>query len=347
MDKGVFYWHNYTDHLKEMLHNLRQSQLFTDVTLVSDDKKQIKAHKIVLTACSAVFKNIIESLPDNCSIIYLRGIQHQEIESILEFMYLGVTTFSQDRIDEFLNVAQNLGVKEISRNINGDDDDTVNEEKKDVLVSGDDEIIDNIDILKYDSIQKIAHSMDERRNEYFKNSDNTEIDGVSTNEVRTFSGYNNFMEESDGTNESNTEENVNPIIGQKSKLEEKNNANRKFPCNQCDSQYNTIQHLQEHTDVQHDGLRVSCNICSQQFTKKFHLGVHIQLVHQGVRYPCDQCNKQYTTKRKLEEHIMIKHEGLRFHCSQCTYKAIDRRNIVKHFSFVHNTDVKNQPIKLQ
>ena len=145
MEKGALYWYNYTDHLKEMLQNLRKSQILTDVTLVSDDKKQIKSHKFVLTACSSVFKNIIETLPENCSIIYLRGIQHQEIESILDFMYLGVATFSQERIDEFLNVAQNLGVKEISNNSVNDvnDDVFVINEKIDMSKHGDS--IDDID----------------------------------------------------------------------------------------------------------------------------------------------------------------------------------------------------------
>ena len=101
-------WHTYSDHLREMLHKMMKSDELTDVTLVCDDQKQFKAHKIVLSACSTVFKNIIDSLPSSSSVIYLRGIQHHEMESILEFMYLGVATFYQERMSEFLNVAKNL-----------------------------------------------------------------------------------------------------------------------------------------------------------------------------------------------------------------------------------------------
>ena len=115
-------WHTYSDHLREMLHEMMKSDQLTDVTLVCDDKKQFKAHKIVLSACSSVFKSIINDLPQNSSVIYLRGIQHQEMESILEFMYLGVATFYQERMNEFLNVAKNLEVKEISRDVEFDED---------------------------------------------------------------------------------------------------------------------------------------------------------------------------------------------------------------------------------
>ena len=115
-------WHNYSDHLREMLHALMKSNELTDVTLVCDDKTQFKAHKIVLSACSTVFKSIINDLPQNNSVIYLRGIQHQEMESILQFMYLGVATFYQERMNEFLNVAKNLEVKEISKDVEFDQD---------------------------------------------------------------------------------------------------------------------------------------------------------------------------------------------------------------------------------
>merc|ERR1712126_174757 len=115
-------WHTYSDHLREMLHEMRESDQLTDVTLVCDDKKQFKAHKIVLSACSSVFKSIINDLPQNSSVIYLRGIQHQEMESILEFMYLGVATFYQEKSNEFLNAAKNLEVKEISKDVEFDED---------------------------------------------------------------------------------------------------------------------------------------------------------------------------------------------------------------------------------
>jgi len=115
--KYNLYWHTYSDHLRDMLHMMQKTESLTDVTLVCDDQTQFKAHRIVLSACSTVFKNIIESLPLSSSVTYLRGIQHQEMESILEFMYLGVATFYQERMNEFLNVAKNLEIKEISKNV--------------------------------------------------------------------------------------------------------------------------------------------------------------------------------------------------------------------------------------
>ena len=92
-EKYKFHWQTHSDNFRYLLQELRKSEDLTDVTLVCADKKHFKGHKIVLSASSSVFKSIINDLPWHNTVIYLRGIQHQEMESILEFMYLGVATF--------------------------------------------------------------------------------------------------------------------------------------------------------------------------------------------------------------------------------------------------------------
>ena len=117
-------WHTYSDHLREMLHELMKSNQLTDVTLVCDDKVKIRAHKIVLKACSPVFENILENINSSESVVYLRGINHQEMESVLQFMYLGEATFYHDRMNEFLSVAKTLEIKELSKDVEMDEEDT-------------------------------------------------------------------------------------------------------------------------------------------------------------------------------------------------------------------------------
>ena len=49
-------WQTFTDHLLLMFKDLYEEEKYSDVTLVCDDQTQFKAHKIVLSACSPVFK---------------------------------------------------------------------------------------------------------------------------------------------------------------------------------------------------------------------------------------------------------------------------------------------------
>merc|ERR1719342_135876 len=119
-------WHAYTDHLREMLYNMLSTNELTDVTLVSEDKKLFKAHKVVLSASSSVFKSIISEYITSSPIIYLRGILSYEIKPILQFIYLGKATFYHDRINDFFQVGKSLEIKEINRDIGSYDYEQIN-----------------------------------------------------------------------------------------------------------------------------------------------------------------------------------------------------------------------------
>lgn len=108
-------WSSHTDHLKKLFQEMLYSNELADVTLVCDDKKQFQVHKLVLSACSPVFKSIIsENILPNQS-IFLKGINSQEMKSILQFIYIGHTTVFQHRINNFLDAARSLEITEISQ----------------------------------------------------------------------------------------------------------------------------------------------------------------------------------------------------------------------------------------
>ena len=112
-EKYSLTWHTYSDHLKSMMKELMMNEDFSDVTLVTEDKKHINANINILSACSPVFKDILKK-DQNCKpIMYLRGIQFPEMESIMQFIYLGEATFYEERMDEFLAVAKSLEIKEL------------------------------------------------------------------------------------------------------------------------------------------------------------------------------------------------------------------------------------------
>ena len=106
-------WNSYEHHLRDTLSDLYSSNCFSDVTLICDDKKKISAHKNILSACSSVFKDIFETDQNPKSVIYLRGINSSEMESIVKFMYLGEATFYEDKMEDLLSVARNLQIKQL------------------------------------------------------------------------------------------------------------------------------------------------------------------------------------------------------------------------------------------
>ena len=112
--KSNISWETFPQHLHDMMREMYEKDKYPDVTLISDDQIQFKAHKIVLSACSTVLQKIIDSNPGQHPLIYLRGIRSNELESILQFMYLGEARFYRERMQEFIKIAQDLKVNEIS-----------------------------------------------------------------------------------------------------------------------------------------------------------------------------------------------------------------------------------------
>ena len=142
-EKYTLHWHSYSDHLREALNEMMLSSEFADVTLVTDDKQQIRAHRNILSACSPVFKSILQIDSKNANpVIYLRGIQHPEMESIMQFIYLGEARFYEERMSEILTVSKNLEIKELSTGIEMND-----QAKSDQVESNENNVPDdNMDI---------------------------------------------------------------------------------------------------------------------------------------------------------------------------------------------------------
>ena len=72
-----------------MMKELMTNEDLSDVTLFTEDKKQIKANINILSACSPVFKDTLKKNKNSSTIMYLRDIQYSEMESIMQFIYLG------------------------------------------------------------------------------------------------------------------------------------------------------------------------------------------------------------------------------------------------------------------
>ena len=103
------------EHIVTAVKDVFNDNTFADVTLVCDDQIQIPAHKLVLSACSPILKDLLLSNPHSHPLLYLGSVKQQELKSVLQIMYLGETTIHQKRINEFLDIARELELNEISQ----------------------------------------------------------------------------------------------------------------------------------------------------------------------------------------------------------------------------------------
>ena len=90
-----------------------------DVTLVSDDEQHISAHKLVLSASSDFFKNIIHKAKHSNPMIFLSGFKSKDLLLVMDYIYQGEVQILQTDLDRFLSVAQQLKIEGL---IGGDND---------------------------------------------------------------------------------------------------------------------------------------------------------------------------------------------------------------------------------
>ena len=104
-------WNTFSGELEMLLQEMYNNSQGKDVTLVCDDKVKLLAHRVILTAFSPVFKEILTDSSIHC--IYLKGIAHQQIEQILQFLYFGTVSVVKDDLSNLLKAATYLEIKEL------------------------------------------------------------------------------------------------------------------------------------------------------------------------------------------------------------------------------------------
>jgi len=116
-EKFCLKWNDFETNVSVAFRELRDERDFFDVTIACEDD-QIQAHKVILSACSPFFKNLLRRNPHQHPLLYLKGISYKDIQSVLNFMYHGEANIAQDDLNNFLSVAEELKVKGLTQGNN-------------------------------------------------------------------------------------------------------------------------------------------------------------------------------------------------------------------------------------
>lgn len=103
-------WNNYQSNLANCFDQLLQTESFVDVTLACEGQS-LKAHKVVLSACSPYFQTLFMDNPCRHPIIIMRDIKYCDLKAVVDFMYRGEINVSQDQITALLKVAETLKIR--------------------------------------------------------------------------------------------------------------------------------------------------------------------------------------------------------------------------------------------
>ncbi|XP_066970692.1 zinc finger and BTB domain-containing protein 7A-like isoform X36 [Macrobrachium rosenbergii] len=103
-------WNNHSTTFFKTLSTVRLRERYTDVTL-SCEGRFYQLHKLVLSTCSEYFEKIFEQTPCKHPVIVLRDVSCDELEALLNYMYLGSVSVAQNDLSRLIKVAELFQIK--------------------------------------------------------------------------------------------------------------------------------------------------------------------------------------------------------------------------------------------
>jgi len=260
---------------ENLLKYVTEDTRLQDVTLVCDDGQHIRAHKIVLSARSPLFKEVLNGERDLNPFIYFCEFQKSEIETLMEFLYRGSTVISEENMRSFFRIAKLL-------KIDGVNVDPVTSDTSPVITDNEDKLStshENFDSEVQSNIESDSHvkEFDDR------------VEDIKIKDDRI------SFEKCDETNETFSK------------------INGLWECNICGRTFIRKNHVTTHVLI-HNEEPVPCPECTSILKTKDSLKKHIQLVHTSQRYTCDACGKADMTPIQFKHHkYNLKHKT-RYSC---------------------------------
>ena len=237
VEKFNLSWKDYQSNIIKSFSSLRNEDNLNDVTLVSDDHVQIFAHKVVLSSSSGYFKDIFIKNRQPHPILCLVGVNSQEVNNVLDYIYKGEVQISQDNLNTFLEVAQKFELEGLVGVENEIDVDNSKSE------------IHEVEIPSFSNASEILS----HKKEMLMTGDSNETALVS----EMFSN----IEELDSTIE-------NEIF---------RNSDGFWQCGRCTRFSKQKCHIKEHFESHIEGLSFPCQYCDKKCRSRLALRFHIKI----------------------------------------------------------------------
>ncbi|XP_063358389.1 protein abrupt-like [Cydia amplana] len=292
-------WNNYVSHVTEAFNVLRFENDLVDVTLCCDGGK-IKAHKMLLSACSNYFRQVFKETPCQHPVIIFRNVKFEDLNAIVNFMYHGEVNILQEQLESFLMTAELLEVKGLT--------DNVEDEPSKALFR----ITDNTS-LDLSAKSRFTEELPVQNDEPINLATMQTVREVYIPQVTPM----RIIQEPEVENE--PQEKIKPDeavsvqqkIGQNSSedmqvdnqstsaedLSDKNSSESelaKFRCQLCPKGFKHPTSLTLHKDS-HAG-KTQCPVCHRSFSRSYDMRSHLQRIHQGKQLTIKEIRYKNSTE---------------------------------------------------
>jgi len=300
-EKFCLRWNDFETNISSAFKDLRDDKDFFDVTLSCDDDEQIKAHKVILSACSPFFRNVLRRNPHPHPLLYLKSVKYTDIQAVLNFMYHGEVNVAQEELNSFLAVAEDLRVKGLTQSSNptkpqestssanktamkqpGHRNDHVEKHKLDTRptcskVAPDDDIVEYVPVKSEPKDGLIQHHQPTPEICTSYSTAPPSYTAVSTQDMvfQEQESYDDYNQYSEGgyvgeTGGNEWEGNKVTISGMdalnefiSSNILELNPETHMLKCGMCEYTYNRRNNVARHIEAKHVDMQFQCDLCDK------------------------------------------------------------------------------------
>ena len=120
-DSFLLQWKNFSSAFLANMAEFVEAETYSDVTLLAaDGGRAFNAHRIVLSAGSAFFRDALSaassatmpsSLGPRHPVLFLKDVDSVDLEAVIQFLYLGQVHVEQEQLASFLKTAEALKIR--------------------------------------------------------------------------------------------------------------------------------------------------------------------------------------------------------------------------------------------
>lgn len=318
----------------------QDGEVFADVTLACRDK-QLKAHKVILSACSPFFRQVLTSNPHPHPLVYLKGISGPDLEAIVGFIYQGETNVTEEQLDSFLSSAQELQVAGLRMAGGSDKGQKLEEapvpslpaEASELPLENSDEVASEQALVKgaddkfhcpkcdFASTYKhniLRHLASKNMHPAVQSEQKVQQESNSTMDESRESGDSSMVEEAAAKEESVDSEEV-----------------VKEQCVECDFSTVHKKNLRRHVQRVHTSkgqiIEPVVTVADMKQEKLVEEEADEGKEDSGIlTYTCDKCETTSRNKWDMSRHILRVHKEMKYLCDVCDFKSSKTSRLREH-----------------